>query len=293
VSKDFQLYGIFGFPLGHTLSPAMQETAFKALGLKAFYLPFEVRPEEFRRVMRGARRLLLDGFNVTVPYKGSVVPYLHPTREARAIGAVNTVYRKNGGWVGANTDLYGFLTSLRQEGKFSPRGRKILILGAGGSARAAVYGLAKEGAREIRIANRHPDRAGKMVRDFQPLFRRTLFQALSLKKKDLVRGLEGADLVVNATPMGLKPADGSPVPAALVPRRSAGKHLLFFDLIYHRPTRFLKVAKQKGHRTVTGLGMLVYQGAEAFRLWTGKKAPVEVMRAAVKDVIARSGATKQ
>ena len=285
----FKLYGIFGFPLGHTLSPVMQEAAFQALGLKAFYLPFEVRPEEFRRLTRRLGALLLDGFNVTVPYKEEMMDCLGAlTREARGIGAVNTVYRQNGRWIGTNTDLYGFLASLQSEGKFSPRGKKILVLGAGGSARAAVYGLAREGAREIRIANRRPARAKALIRDFKPLFRRALFKRLTLKKKDLAQGLEGIDLVVNATLVGLKPSDRAILPASLIPRsRGSQGRLLFFDFVYHRETPFLKGAKKRGHRTLSGGEMLVHQGTEAFRLWTGRKAPVEVMRAAFRQALAR------
>lgn len=290
MTKPFKLYGIFGFPLAHTLSPRMQEAAFRARGVKAFYLSLGLKPEEFHRLMRRMNLLLLDGFNVTVPYKRAVIPYLDAlTPEARKVGAVNTVYRHGNRWIGANTDLQGFLDSLYREGRFSPRGKKVLILGAGGGARAAVYGLAKEGAREIRIANRHPSRARRIVRDFQPFFRCTLLRGLSLERKDLVQAIEGVDLVVNATSMGLDPADGTPLPPSLVlRRRGRQKRLLFFDLVYHQMTRFLKVARKKGHRTVNGLDMLVYQGAEAFRLWTGQKAPIEVMRGVLRQSLGQS-----
>ena len=298
MTGDFKLYGIFGFPLGHTLSPAMQEAAFKAVGIKAFYLPFEVRPAEFRRLVRNRRRLLLDGFNVTVPYKERALGLDRVSPEARAIGAVNTVVKRKNRWLGFNTDAAGFIAALEKDGKFRVRGKRVLVLGAGGSARAVIYALAKRGAKQILVANRTVSRARKIIRDFKEMFPRIQFSVQSLRAprsgakqshpKRLLRpaafsgssrndGL-GVDLVVNATSVGLKPGDRAMIQPKLFPRKT-----LFVDLIY-RPaeTRLLKLARKSGRRTMNGLGMLLYQGAEAFRLWTGKKAPVGVMRKALR-----------
>lgn len=262
-----KLYGIFGFPLGHTLSPALQEAAFRALGLKAFYLSFEVRREEFLRLMRRRKNLVLDGFNVTVPYKEEVLRFLDGVSpEARAIGAVNTVLRKGGRWMGFNTDSRGFTASLEKDAKFRAAGKKILILGAGGSARAAAYALAQKGAKIISIANRTPARAKKIVTQY-----RRLFPEVEWRNSNLAE----ADLVVNATSVGLRKGDRSLVR----PRDFLNRRALFVDLIYKpAETRFLREARLAGHPTLNGLGMLLYQGAEAFRLWTGFKAPLEVMQ---------------
>lgn len=254
--------------------------------------------------MRELHRLELDGFNITVPYKEAVLPYLdgiHPV--ARAIGAVNTVVRKGRRWVGFNTDQVGFITSLQKEGRFNPRGKKVLILGAGGSARAVAYGLAQRGPRAITIANRTVNRAQKMVSDYRRLFPRVEWKAIPSfqSSQDLSPGYssvgeggkkrtsslslspfrgrgkgEGVqiDLVVNATSVGLRPTDQPLVRPQDFPRRT-----LFCDLIYNpAQTRLLRLAQRSGHRTLNGMGMLVYQGAEAFRLWTGRKAPIGVMR---------------
>jgi len=281
-TSAFKLYGIFGFPLWHTLSPVMQEAAFRARGLKAFFLPFEVSRSAFRRLMRNRVRLVLDGFNVTVPYKEMAWELLKPrlTPDARAMGAVNVAFRRKVKWFGANTDCSGFLLSLQKEGKFNPRGKKILVLGAGGAARAVVYGLARRGAREIRIVNRPRFRARreKLIRDFSRIFPRTAFVGLSLTRGDLRKGIKGARLVINATSVGVKHETKQLIPDDLIPRARGNNRLLFFDLVYHQGTRFLKAAKRKGHRTLGGIGMLVFQGAEAFRLWTGHRAPVRVMR---------------
>ena len=269
--QSFRLYGIFGFPLTHTLSPAMQEAAFRALGWKAFYLPFEVRPGEFRRLMHGAKDLLLDGFNVTVPYKEEVLRYLDGlSPAARAIGAVNTVVRKGSKWAGFNTDETGFILSLESGGKFHPRGKEVLILGAGGSARAVAYGLARKGARRITIVNRTAARAKKIVSEYKRLFPKTEWECRAGETQEI-------DLVVNATSVGLKPG----APSLILPR-DFPKKAFFVDLIYNpSETPFLRLARKTGHRTLNGLGMLVCQGAEAFRLWTSRKAPVEVMRRAI------------
>lgn len=262
----------------------MQEAAFEAAGIKAYYLVLELDRRHFHKLMRGISRLLLDGFNITVPYKREILRYLDRlSPEARSIKAVNTVYREGSKWIGANTDVYGFLTSLRKQGRFNPKAKKILVLGAGGSARAVIYGLAKSGARGIQIAARRPFRARAVIRDFKRLFPKTLFETLTLHRNDLKKGLQNADLVVNATPAGLRPGGPWLIPPAIIPPARRRKRVLFFDLIYHRGgrTEFLKTAKKKGHRMMDGLGMLLFQGARAFEYWTGKRAPVSLMRKAL------------
>lgn len=285
VNEDFQFYGIFGFPLSHTLSPRMQEAAFRAAGLKAFYLPFELAHEEFRRVLRGRRTLVLDGFNVTVPYKEETLRLIdRVSPEARAIGAVNTVVKRGSRWVGFNTDGVGFIASLAEAG-FRPRGRNVLILGAGGSARAVAYALAKNGARSIAIANRTLFRAQRLIAQYRRIFPQMIPSPFPLPLRG--RGLKvrgEIDLVVNATAVGLKKNDPSLVNPADFPKRT-----LFVDLIYNpAETRFLRLARKSGHRTLNGLGMLLYQGAEAFRLWTGKRAPLSVMRKALAGAVGRA-----
>lgn len=269
----------------------MQEAAFRAVGLKAFYLPFEMKRKDFLRLMRRRKNLLLDGFNVTVPYKEEVCRYLDKLSPAAcAIGAVNTVVRQGARWVGFNTDYVGFIRSLEKTG-FRPRGKKILILGAGGSARAVAYGLAKGRAREIILANRTPRRAGKIISDFRRLFPRIEWGHVELKKTACHGGAvpflqtrtREIDWVVNATSVGLRPND----PALVSPKDFLNQKTLFVDLIYNpAETRFLRLARQAGHPTLNGMGMLLYQGTEAFHLWTGRKAPVEVMRKVLLSVSA-------
>lgn len=280
--SEFRLYGIFGFPLGHTLSPAIQEAAFRDTGIKAFYLPLEVRPAQFHRLIRKRKDLVLDGFNITVPYKEAALRGLDGVSpEARAIGAVNTAVRRGNRWFGFNTDWIGFSISLERDERYRIRGKRVWVLGAGGSARAVIYALAKRRAQKIVIANRTLSRAGKMARQYRVLFPKVQFETVRLSKA-LLKGKDARftdiDLVVNATSVGLKGDDEPLLDPKSFPRRT-----LFFDLIY-RPaeTKFIKRARLSGHRTMNGLGMLIHQGAEAFRIWTGKKAPVPVMRNAIK-----------
>lgn len=267
----------------------MQEAAVRALGLKAFYLPFEVRPGEFRRLMRSLARLQLDGFNVTVPYKEEIIRYLDGlSPSARTIGAVNTVVRQGKRWIGFNTDETGFIASLEKDARFRVRGKKVLLLGAGGSARAVAYGLAQRGAGSIWVANRTPSRARKMISEYRRMFPRVEMgfirigkgdrSWLNLSKKRPVP-FSQINLVVNATSVGLRPGDPS-----LVSPKDFSKRTLFFDLIYQpAETAFLRLARRSGHRTVNGMNMLIDQGAEAFRLWTGRSAPIKVMRQAVTN----------
>ncbi|MBN1687792.1 MAG: shikimate dehydrogenase [Candidatus Omnitrophica bacterium] len=278
----FRLYGIFGYPLSHTLSPRMQEAAFSKYGLKAFYLTLELRPRDFQKLIRKLDRFLIDGFNVTVPYKETVFQVLcHLTAEARAMKAVNTVFRRKNRWVGTNTDVGGFLDSLRFEGRFTPKGKTVLVLGAGGSARAVVYGLAEKKAKKIYIFNRHPQRARRIAGDYKKLFRKVEFEVVSSKNgvKELI---EEASLVVNATSVGLKKNDPSLIPISWIPKAKTKK--LFMDLIYRpRETKFLKNARRRGYRTLNGSGMLLFQGARSFEMWTQKKAPLSVMRSALME----------
>ena len=282
----FQLYGIFGHPLGHTLSPRMQEAGFEALGLKAFYVPLDLERFRFVRLMRRLPKLVLDGFNVTVPYKEDAARMLKKILEpeAAAVGAVNTVFKKNGHWRATNTDVFGFGLALKKKGRFNIRGAHVLVLGAGGAARAAVYALAAGGAREIVVCNRHKPRAVLLVKHFRRLFPKVCFTAEALELKAVSGCMASAGLIVNTTSAGLKPGEAPAIPRDWVPRAQGGKQKLFYDLVY-RPaqTAFLKNAASRGHRTLGGAEMLFYQGARAFELWTGRRAPETAMRRALFD----------
>jgi shikimate dehydrogenase len=275
---------VIGKPVGHSLSPAIQNAAFQATGFPAWYEAIEVDPDDiaaFFSLLRGPRWL---GINVTIPHKEMAARLVDERSDvAERAGAVNTVVRVGDTLVGHNTDVAGFLRALREEAKFEPSGVVAVILGAGGAARACAVALADAGARRIVVVNRDPARAERLVSE------------LGLAGVETVAGdqaraaCQAADLVVNATAVGMRggPApDALPVPAGWLPRSG-----LVYDLVY-RPTEtpLLRAAMASGLPVLGGLAMLVYQGASAFELWTGLAAPIERMRAAAAAKVEEASA---
>ncbi|HNV85749.1 MAG TPA: shikimate dehydrogenase [Candidatus Omnitrophota bacterium] len=279
-----KIFGIFGYPLKHTLSPAMHNPAFQKLGIDAGYLPFELSPKTFKSVMKELGKTPLQGFNVTVPYKETVIPYLDRISPgAAAVGAVNTVKRRGKKFFGYNTDVDGFVRALSEAG-LKPAGKKAVILGAGGAARACVAGFLREKAASIRLFNAAFDfeRARKLKRHFLKRFPRAPLEIFVLNEKDLNRELEDSCVLVNATSVGMKKEDPVLIPARVLPKRK----ILAFDVIYNpAETAFLRLARLKGHKTANGLSMLFYQGVKAFEIWTGRKAPLEVMRKSLLNAL--------
>ena len=272
-----KLVGLIGYPLHHSLSPAMHNAAFAEMGLDWCYLPLPVKPNSLSEAVAGLRALGFQGANVTIPYKERVMEFLDTNSEAaQAIGAVNTILVRGEKLCGHNTDWMGFLRALR-EGGFEPSEKTALVLGAGGAARAVVYALAREGARVV-VLNRTPERAQALVQALSS-FTDASLEAFPLSEVTLAREVRDVQLLVNATPVGMYPeTEHSPVPEGL-PLPSS---LTVFDLVYNPlKTSLVKQAEARGLRTLGGLGMLVHQGGEAFRLWTGQEAPVEVMRQAI------------
>lgn len=259
--------GIAGFPLGHSISPQMQVAALRACGLQGRYGCFEVPPERFRAWLEG-RAHELDGFNLTIPHKERALPYLNwLDKEARVIGAVNTVVRQGRELLGYNTDAPGFLAALGVA-RFEPSGVVAVVLGTGGAARAVTYAL-RQADVEVFVAGRNVAHAHTLAGAFGAL-------GLELGSEQMASVLNRARLLVNATPVGLKGTGEIPIRSSLLPKSG-----LVVDLVY-RPggTRLLREAAAQGLRTQDGIELLVQQGALAFKLWTGKKAPLEIMRRA-------------
>jgi shikimate dehydrogenase len=253
----------------------MHNAAFADLGLDWVYVALEVAPTEVEAAFAGVRALGIAGLSVTIPHKAAALAAVDEvTGRARAVGAVNTVVRLDGGaLLGDNTDGAGFLASLADEG-FEPAGRACAVVGAGGAARAVVHALAGAGAAEVVVVNRTPERAEAAAA-----------LARGVGRTGLAADVEGVDLVVNATPLGL--AGGSPDELALDPGL-LGPGQLVVDLIPNPAvTPLMLAAQERGARVAGGLGMLVHQGALAFELWTGHPAPVAVMRAAAMEALGR------
>ncbi|MGQ9668168.1 MAG: shikimate dehydrogenase [Anaerolineae bacterium] len=271
INASTRLTGIIGWPVEHSLSPVMHNAAFEALGLNWCYAAFPVPPELLGDAVQGLRALGIAGANVTIPHKEAVIPFLDVlSPAARAVGAVNTISVDGEYLLGDNTDVHGFLAAL-DRADVPLHGRRALVLGAGGSARAAVYGLLLRGA-EVIIHARTPARARRLADDMRAVVEGGRVEAVEHAPAEV-------DLVVNCTPVGMWPHhDGeSPLPANVQLRPS----MAVMDLVY-RPleTVLLRQARLAGARAVSGLEMLVWQGVVAFEHWTGREAPVEVMRQA-------------
>ena len=280
ILQPTQLYGVIGHPVQHSLSPAMHNAAFAALRWPGIYLAWDILPSAVGNWIAVAHALGVQGFNVTVPHKEHVAHVLGGTAlspEARLVGAVNTVVQQRGGWVGHNTDAHGFLEALRQDVQWRPRGRRVVLLGAGGAARAVAVALVRGGAR-VTIANRTASRARALARWISRRVPRASLHTVSWRAAAIGASLAEADLLVNATSLGLRAGDRLPVAAADLRR-----HLVVYDLVYgRRPTWIVVQAQRRGLVASDGLGMLLYQGARAFELWTGRKAPVDMMRRALR-----------
>lgn len=282
ITGKTNIVGLIGWPTGHSVSPAMHNAAFDALGLDWRYVPLPVNTEPGTRIgeaVAGIRALGLRGANVTVPHKQAVMPHLDQiSAAAQVIGAVNTIIVQADGYLlGDNTDAPGFIADLRDNGVTS-QDKRVLVLGAGGSARAVVYGLATAGASSITIANRTLERASELVSTLQPRVSNCPLRAAALPN-DLPAIASECDLIVNCTSLGMTPkVEGLPWLAEL-PFRS---DQAIYDLVYNpRQTRLLAQAQRDGAHAVGGIGMLIWQGAIAFERWTGITPPVDAMRQAI------------
>lgn len=268
---------MIGAPVRHSLSPALHNAAFDALGLDWVYLAFEVPAGAAGAAVEAMRTLGIDGLNVTMPHKEDVVAAVDKLSPvAERLHAVNTVVRRGGVLVGESTDGEGFVAALRRDEGFDPAGKRCVVLGAGGAARAVVLALADAGAASVTVVGRTPERAAAAA-------------ALAGGRGRVGEAAEAAeaDLVVNATPVGMAGDPSLPLDAGLL-----GPGQVVADLVYHPlATPLLEAARSRGAMAVNGLGMLIHQAALAFRLWTGEDPPLEVMSAAALRALSRVPST--
>lgn len=271
-----RVLAVFGDPIAHSLSPAMHNPALSQAGIDAIYVPYHIRKDQIGEAVAAVRSLGIWGVNLTVPLKEVVCPHLDELDDdARLIGAVNTIVSKEGTLTGFNTDVHGFLDSLKVDLKFAPAGKRVLLLGAGGACRAAVVALGRAGARWVGIANRTFSRAESLVAEFSRVFAETEFAPSSLAPEDLCRALQGVDLLANTSAVGLKGETFNAFPWSDVPDK-----IPVFDMVYSvKGTSFVSEARAFGHPATGGLGMLAGQGEQSFQLWTGVAPPEGLMRA--------------
>jgi len=276
-------YGLIGHPVRHSLSPAMQNAAFKACGIDAEYSIFDVEPAKLDDFLSGVGANKISGFNVTIPHKVKAIEYIKKNgtldQTALKLGAVNTVKVSSDGWLcGYNTDGAGFYRSLVEDLRFEPEGKSVFMLGAGGASRAIVMYLGSSPGK-IYVSDVNHERSLEIKKHYEKYYSHK--KLIVVSPRAMKDALQDSDLLINATPIGMKESDPSPVDMGLL-----RPGIRVYDLVYNRPaTRLVKEANAMKLHAVTGIGMLLRQGAIAFEIWTGKKAPMAVMKKALKDAL--------
>ena len=282
IHRGTRVFGIVGNPVSHSLSPNIHNAAFQAAGYDAVYVPFQVR--DLGNLIHGFESIGVEGFSVTIPHKERIIPLLDDVdEEARRTGAVNTVYRQNGQWLGTNTDVYGAWRALETT-DIDLRQKRWTIVGAGGVARATAYGAGVHGKpKSLTVLGRTRKRLDSFLRDVRAVFPSPATGGI-VAETDLRKALEETDILVNGTPVGMFPeVDETPIPSHLLQSR----HVVF-DTIYNpMETRLIGEARARGCRTVSGLQMFLHQGAAQFQRWTGKAAPLPLMEQKARERLER------
>lgn len=284
ITGKTRLLAVIGAPIGHSLSPIIQNAALHAAGLDYVYTALPVRADALASAVRGLRDAGIAGFNVTIPFKTEIIPLLDALSEdARRIQAVNTVVIEDGRMVGHNTDVAGFLAGFAERG-IALTGKNAVLIGAGGAARAALWGLLRSGVSSIVIGVRNAAKGAALAADFTT---DGDVRAVSFDDAAWIAACSDADIVVQTTPLGMTPhtEEMPPVDAAMI-----NPSAVVYDLIYTpAETRFLREARARGCETINGETMLVAQGAEAFHLWTGVRPDMELMKRTLREELSRRG----
>ncbi|WP_296790627.1 shikimate dehydrogenase [uncultured Methanobrevibacter sp.] len=279
IKGSTNIVGLIGHPVEHSFSPPMHNAAFKALDMDYAYVAFDVDPSDLKSAIEGAQSLNIKGFNVTIPHKIEVMQYLDELDEvAELIGAVNTIDFKN--LKGYNTDGIGAIKAI--EAVSPVKDKNVIVAGAGGASRAISFYLAKYGASSITVLNRNEDKAQSLAGDILASDLIDDVKADSISK--ISSCLKDADILVNTTPLGMHPnVDGS-----VASSDDMHENLVVFDAVYNpHETLLLKEAAKAGAKPVYGIKMLLYQGAESFKIWTGSEPPIDVMENALKQYLGR------
>ncbi len=277
-----KIYAVIGSPIAHSLSPAMQNAAFQALGLDGEYIAVHVPSGELGDFVADARKRLA-GFNITVPHKNAVIPFLDEIDpEAAPAGSINTVTNLDGHLRGTSTDGYGLETALREAFRYHVSGNAAVFLGCGGAARAVAFHFARKGLKKLFLLNRTLSTAESLAAEITAHFPSLEIHTASIADLSAAEDfLNRSTVAIQCTSLGLKSDDPPPIPPELLPEK-----ICFFDTIYKR-TRLLQYAEEKGIPHADGLGMLLHQGAKSFSIWTGQEAPLEAMRKALQEAHAR------
>ena len=280
IKGSTNIVGLIGHPVEHSFSPPMHNAAFQSLGMDYAYVAFDVNPNDLSSAIEGAKSLNIKGFNVTIPHKIEVMQYLNELDEvASLIGAVNTIDFKN--LKGYNTDGIGAVRAIEEVSTI--KDKDVIVAGAGGASRAISFYLAKFGANSITILNRNVNKAQNLAED---VLKSDLISDVRLDSISQINGyLDNADILVDTTPLGMDPhIDDAPIARA----DNMHENLVVFDEVYNpNETVLIKEAIKAGAEPVYGIKMLLYQGAESFKIWTGQDAPIDVMEKALNEYLGR------
>ena len=277
-----QSVGIIGNPLAHSISPVFQQAAFDYLKLPVKYKIWKTSSSEFQQSIQNLRSIECLGANITIPYKEEVLKHLDGLdSKAKSIGAVNTIVKKNNKLIGYNTDAFGFIKSIQANSSFSFKGKRALIIGAGGAARAAAFSLIDEGINSLAIANRTIQRADDLADDISEVID---VETLALKSPSFEELVGSSNLIINSSSVGM--AHTNTNSQSLIKADWISPGSLVFDMVYNPiTTPLISEARKAGVETISGLSMLIYQGAASFNLWTNREAPIQIMTVAAKEAL--------
>lgn len=275
------LVGLIGWPVGHSFSPAMHNRAFDMTGANLVYVPLPTARDDLSAVVRALPKMGFVGANVTIPHKEKVIRFLDEiSGDAKLIGAVNTISCVNGILKGYNTDGAGFLSALIEELHFNFTSAKVIVIGAGGAGRAVCVKVAEQPIASLKITDIDEERGRRLVNDIQENIPDRLVEFVPKEDSRLEQAIGESNLLVNATPCGMKKED-----PCIIQEDWLHEGLTVYDLIYHRLTPLVDKSRKRGLTAEPGLSMLLYQAVLAFELWTGKKAPVDVMKRVLEEEI--------
>ena len=280
-----KLTGVFGYPVSHSLSPVFQNAAFEFLGLDYIYIPLEVKPENLKIAVEAIKVFNFAGVNVTIPHKKNIVCLMDEIDdEVEILGVVNTVHNKNGKLKGYITDGKGFVKSLKEEGNFIIKDKIVFVLGAGGSAYAICGALIREKVGKIYITNRTYEKAIRLKKHLEEKLSFRDVEVIPFEERNKESYWKNVDLIINTTSVGMKEGDGS-----LIEEKNLSSVSFIYDIVYNRKTELIKLAEKLEIPHLDGLSMLVYQGAISFEIWTGRKAPMDVMKNKLYQFIKNHG----
>jgi shikimate dehydrogenase len=283
ISGHTKPFAVLGHPIGHTLSPIMHNSSIASLGMDAIYLAFDAPPAKLMDILKSMRDMGFGGVNLTVPLKEVAFRGVEQLDEsAKIAGSVNTIeFLENGEMCGHSTDGFGFVTAIREAFDTTPAGKSIFVLGCGGAGRAVAITCAAEGAAKIILSDIDDSRAAKVAEEIKEMFPTVEVESAGSDKADWIKAAEAVELIIQATPVGMKPED-----TPLLTSTAFSKDQMLFDLIYMYPkTGIMSEAAAAGAKTANGLGMLLHQGARSFKIWTGITPDTEAMRTALEQSV--------